>query len=86
MTVLVAVLIGSLFGTICMHGSFHNSSYGNDLWRFWWLFELAVSLTPFACKVVSRTVPTASSMALFMVVAIGSFYDTILHSRKFLVA
>ena len=28
MTVLVAVLIGSFFGTICMHGVFHNSSRG----------------------------------------------------------
>ena len=59
LAVLVTVSISSFFGTICMHGSFQNSSCGNDLWQFWWLFQLAVSLAPFACMAVSRTIHVA---------------------------
>ena len=77
MVVLVAVSIGSFFGTICMHGSFQNSSCGNDLWQFWWLFQLAVSLAPFACMAISRTVHVAWSMAVLVAVSIGSFFGTI---------
>ena len=66
-TVHVAMISGSFGGCFNWQFLWHHlhawqfpeQFMWHDLWQFWWLFQLAVSLAPFACMAVSRIVPVA---------------------------